>query len=76
MGDAMDKVQQLNIDRVSDALARHADRPRLVGRETCANLDCGEAINAIRQQGGAQLCIDCARAEEAAAVHLCTWRGR
>lgn len=76
MPDAMDKVQQLNIDRVSDALVRHADRPRPVGRETCANLDCGEAINAIRQQIGAQHCIDCAKAEEASAVHVRRWRDR
>lgn len=76
MGDSMDMVQQLAADNVADALARHGDRSRPAGRTACANLDCGAPISPLRQQHGAQLCLDCAKAEEAAAVHQRTWRGR
>lgn len=76
MPDAMERVQQFTADHVADSLARHADRERLPGRSTCANLDCGEAISPTRQQLGAQLCMDCLKAEEAAAVHQRTWRSR
>lgn len=74
--DSMDHVQQLTADLAADALKRHADRPRPAGRTMCANLDCGEPISDYRRMGGAQLCLDCAHAEEAAAVHQRAWRGR
>ena len=74
--DAMDHVQQLNADLAADALKRHADRPRPAGRTMCANLDCGEPISDFRRLHGAQLCLECARCEEAASVHQNAWRGR
>lgn len=76
MPDAMDRVQQHALDSAADALARHADRRQPVGRTMCANLDCGEPISDYRRQAGAQLCLECARLEEAAAVHQRAWRGR
>lgn len=76
MPDAMERVQQFAADHAADSLARHADRAKPPGRHTCANLDCGEPISDTRRGLGAQLCMDCAQAEEAAAVHQRTWRGR
>lgn len=76
MPDAMDHVQQLNADLAADAQKRHADRPLPVGRSMCANLDCGEPISDFRRLDGAQLCLECAKGEEAAAVHQRAWRGR
>lgn len=65
MPDAMDAVQAFAQDAVDDALRNRARQPTTVGRTHCANLDCGEAISPLRQQGGAQLCIECQRADEA-----------
>lgn len=76
MPDAMDHVQQLNADLAADALKRHADRERPAGRSMCANRDCGEPISDFRRLNGAQLCLECARGAEAAAVHQHAWRGR
>lgn len=76
MPDAMDHVQQLAADHAADSLARHADREQRVGRSHCANLDCGEPVSDVRRKLGAQLCLDCAQAEEAVAVHHRVWRGR
>lgn len=76
MPDAMDRVQQHAADITSDALQAHAQRTQLPGRSTCANLDCGEPISDARRGMGAQLCLDCQRAEEAAGVHFKTWRQR
>ena len=76
MPDSMDRVQQLADDHAADALKRHSSRPRLAGRSTCGNLDCGEGISSERQALGAQLCLTCQRAEEAVAAHQRTWRGR
>lgn len=64
MPDAMDAVQAFAQDSVDDALRNRARRPAHTGRTHCANLDCGEAISALRQQCGAQLCLECQRAEE------------
>lgn len=66
MPDLMDRVQQHAEDVAADALAAHAQRQQPVGRTTCANLDCGDDIVPARTALGAQLCIDCQRAEEAA----------
>ena len=74
MPDAMDRLQQFNDDAVSDALQRHADRPRAPGLTACENLDCREPIPPARTELGARLCIDCQRAEEAASAHLGGWR--
>lgn len=76
MPDAMERVQQHAEDVVSDALTAHALRPRQPGRTTCANLDCCDVISTERTALGAQLCIDCLRAEEAQAAHFNAWGRR
>jgi len=76
MPDIMDAIQQHAEDVAADALAAHAQRQRLMGRTTCANLDCGADIAPVRTALGAQLCIDCQRGEEAAQVHTSAWRRR
>lgn len=76
MPDAMDRVQQLAQDLAADAVAEHARRPVAAGRTHCANLDCGEPIAPARTALGAQLCLDCQQAEEAARVHQAAWRRR
>lgn len=68
--DDADRVQLMEARQLANALDRHAHRKQSAGRVTCANLDCGAAIAPLRQQIGAQLCIDCARAEEAQAQHM------
>ena len=75
MSDAMDAAQQLAGDLAEDAVRQHATRPCLVGRSTCANLDCGEAISAKRASLGAQLCFECQVEDEARGAHFRTWRG-
>lgn len=75
MPDQMDHLQEAEAAHNDDALRRHADRTRAVGRAECANLDCDESISLQRQQLGAQLCIECQKAEEAQAAHFRTWRG-
>lgn len=76
MPDAMDQVQDFNEAHTSDALHRHASQPRKLGRTSCANLDCGDAIAPPRTALGAQLCLPCQQEEEAQAVHLAAWRRR
>lgn len=76
MPDAMDRVQQHAQDMTADALAEHARRPVVAGRTHCGNLDCGEPIAPARIALGAQLCLDCQQAEEAARVHQAAWRRR
>jgi RNA polymerase-binding transcription factor DksA len=76
MPDAMDHVQSFNDDHTADALARHADRPRLKGRSHCANIECGEPIGDARQALGAQLCLPCQKAEESRHTHIARWRQR
>ena len=76
MTDAMDQVQAFNDANTEDALKRHADRVRAAGRETCANLDCGEPISDFRRQHGAQLCLECQKGEEAQAAHFRAWGQR
>lgn len=76
MPDQMDHLQEAEVARNADALRRHADRTKVVGRAECANIDCAEPISAQRQQLGAQLCIDCQKAEEAQAAHFRTWGRR
>jgi hypothetical protein len=60
--DVIDVAQRRQQEEIDHALAARAGKPS--GRAHCANLDCGEAITPIRQQMGAQLCIDCQRASE------------
>jgi hypothetical protein len=55
----MDAIQQLCLDRIEDSVARHNDRPRLVGRLFCLTVDCGTPISQERQALGARYCIDC-----------------
>jgi RNA polymerase-binding transcription factor DksA len=38
-------------------------------------MDCGEPIAPARQQLGAQLCLECQKAEEAQASHFRKWHG-
>jgi RNA polymerase-binding transcription factor DksA len=75
MPDAMDRCQQFNDDATADALARHADRPRTVGRTHCEVADCGEPISSERMLLGARLCLECQKAEEAQGAHFRVWRG-
>lgn len=76
MPDLMDRVQDFAADLAADALGAHQRRPQPMGRAYCANLDCGEPIAPARTALGAQLCMDCQRAEEAAVAHLRTWGRR
>jgi RNA polymerase-binding transcription factor DksA len=64
MVDAIDRAVAAEERQLEDALAHHARRAKPAGRETCANLDCEAPIAPMRQEMGAQLCIDCAREEE------------
>ncbi len=74
MADSIDGVQQFMQDAVDDALQRRAARPVVDGRAVCANLDCQEPIAPARTALGAQLCMECALAEEARARHYgCGW---
>lgn len=58
--DTIDVAQQRQQDDIEHALA--ARRVQAAGREDCD--ECGAAISALRQQLGAQLCLDCqSRAE-------------
>jgi len=68
--DDADRVQQMEARQLDNALAHHARRPRPSGRATCANVDCDGEIAPLRQQMSAQLCIDCAREEEARSRHV------
>lgn len=76
MPDFMDHIQQHAEDVAADALATHARRSQQVGRTTCANLDCGEAIAKERTALGAQLCMDCQSAEESQDAHFKAWGRR
>lgn len=76
MPDAMDQVQELNDAHVAAALERHAARPLREGRATCIHADCGAPISDARRRLGAQRCMDCQRAEEAAGVHHRVWSAR
>ena len=75
MPDAMDAIQRQAEQLAEDAVHQHAQRPRLAGRTSCANLDCGEPIAPERSALGAQLCFECQLEEEARAAHFRTWRG-
>lgn len=75
MPDEMDRLQEADAAHNDDSMRRHADRVTAPGRATCANMDCEEGISAARQQLGAQLCLDCQKAEEAQSAHFRTWRG-
>lgn len=55
-------AQRRQMEDIDHALA--ARPAQAYGRTHCANADCGEPIAPVRQQMGAQLCIDCQRANE------------
>ena len=74
MPDAMDQVQQHVDDMASDALSRHAARPRTQGRTHCAVADCQEPIAAERTALGAQLCMECQQDEDSRAAHFRGWK--
>lgn len=74
MPDLMDRVQAVTDLHTENALQHHARRARPQGLSHCENQDCGLPITAQRQQMGARLCIDCAKAEEAAQAHMRVWR--
>jgi hypothetical protein len=61
--DVIELAQQRQMDEVAHALVARPV-PAQPGRAHCANLDCGEPIAPVRQQMGAQLCIDCQRDAE------------
>lgn len=60
--DMIEVAQRRQMEEIDHALA--ARPPHADGRTHCANADCGEPIAPVRQQMGAQLCIDCQRASE------------
>lgn len=76
MADAIDEAQALSAAHNDAAVQAHAQRPQKPGRETCANLDCGDDITKERQALGAQLCLTCQKAEEGRAAHFARWRQR
>ncbi|EIL99129.1 hypothetical protein [Rhodanobacter thiooxydans] len=60
--DMIEVAQRRQQEEIEHALAA---RPmQATGRTHCANAECGEPIVQVRQQMGAQLCIDCQRAVE------------
>jgi RNA polymerase-binding transcription factor DksA len=61
--DTIDVAQRRQQEEIDHALAARVSRTEN-GRTHCANADCGEPIASVRQQMGAQLCIDCQRAVE------------
>lgn len=65
MTEVIDVAQQRQQDDIDLALA--ARKPARAGRATCANVQCGEPIAPLRQNMGAQLCIDCQRDAERSA---------
>lgn len=73
MVDDVDRLVAMDERQLADALAHHQRRVVPAGRAFCANEDCGEEISAQRQAMGAQLCITCAKAEEARASHFKAW---
>lgn len=73
MVDDVDRMVSMEERQLENALAHHAQRPQAEGRTLCANEDCGETIAPTRQALGAQLCLDCAKAEEAQAAHFRRW---
>lgn len=74
MPDAMDQVQQHVDDTASDALRRHANRPRTQGLTHCEVADCCEPIVPARTALGARLCMECQQEQEARDAHLSAWR--
>ena len=62
MMDIIDQAQDYQQRMIDAAVDRH--RQHRIGRSHCANEDCGEPISATRRKLGAQLCLDCARAQE------------
>lgn len=74
MVDDVDRQVAMEERHLENALDRRARRVQTRGRSFCANEDCGEAIAPNRQAMGAQLCIECAKAEEAQAAHFGRWK--
>lgn len=74
MVDEVDRIVAMEERQLDNALAHHAQRARLAGRAFCANEDCGEPVAPARQALGAQLCLECAKAEEAQAAHFRRWK--
>lgn len=62
MTDTIDVAQRRQQEDIDHALASR--QHSTAGRAFCATLDCGEPITPVRQQMGAQLCIDCQTAYE------------
>lgn len=60
--DVIDVAQRRQQEQIDQAVA--ARKPAPPGRVTCANLACGEPITPVRQQLGAQLCLDCQQRAE------------
>ena len=60
--DPIDLAQQRQQQVIDDVLAQRRALP--VGLTHCEQVDCRAPISAMRQQLGARLCIDCAKAHE------------
>lgn len=61
--DIIDVAQRRQQEAIDHALAARQTQS-VPGRTHCAKAACGEAIVPVRQQMGAQLCIDCQRDAE------------
>jgi|GEM_PF-2166373 len=78
MPDAIDHMQDVTERHVENSLRTHAraQANRPPGLTHCEQEDCRAPIATLRQQMGARLCIECAKADEARNAHLAAWRHR
>lgn len=78
MPDAIDQMQDVSDRHVENSLRTHArsQAAKAPGLTHCEQIDCRAPITPLRQNMGARLCIDCARADEARTAHQATWRQR
>jgi len=78
MPDVIDQIQDMTERHMENAERTHARARanRRPGLTHCEQDDCRMPIAALRQQMGARLCIECAKADEARATHQAAWRRR
>lgn len=74
MVDDVDRITAMDERHLDDALRARAQRPAVSGLANCEDLECNAPITPQRQEMGARLCIDCAKADEARAAHHRQWR--
>ena len=78
MPDAIDQMQDVSDRHVENSLRTHAraQAAKAPGLTHCEQIDCRAPIAQLRQDMGARLCIEHARADEARAAHHASWRQR